>query len=107
MFEIEHPLTGEKLHVAIKDFLAEKNWKEAVEACEKLGNGWRLPTIEELEAMYEQLHLKEKGNLKPAYYWSITEYGDENAWIFDFYHGNPNYGGNKEDLLYVRAVLTL
>jgi len=28
------------------------NWEGAIDACEYLGIGWKMPTIEELEAMY-------------------------------------------------------
>jgi hypothetical protein len=48
MLTIEHPLTGAKMQVANKDFSDQMTWNKAIDACEKLGSGWRLPTIEEL-----------------------------------------------------------
>ena len=57
MLTIEHPLTGEKFQVANKDFSDKMTWKDAIDACKNLGSGWRLPTKEELEAMYEELQL--------------------------------------------------
>ena len=105
MLTIEHPSTGAKLEVANQD-LDEMNWEQAKRACNDLGDGWRLPTEMELEAMYEQLHKKGKGNFNTdGYYWSISGGSGSYAWYFDF-----NYGGayNEFDLkdhpLSVRAV---
>ena len=103
MLEIIHPLTGEKLQVANNDFKQSENWFKALEACEKLGSGWRLPSIEELQVMYEVLHKKGKGNFKEDNrYWSSSEDVD-NAWVIYFNDGFTGY----EDKLYtsyVRAV---
>ena len=105
MLTIEHPSTGAKLEVANQD-LDEMNWEQAKRACNDLGDGWRLPTEIELEAMHEQLHKKGKGNFNTdGYYWSISGGSGSYAWYFDF-----NYGGayNEFDLKYhplsVRAV---
>ena len=65
-------------------------------------NGWRIPTIQELEAMYEAKIITEEGR-----YWSSTEnYGSDNAWDYDFSFGysSCNY---KYHLCRVRAVRTI
>jgi hypothetical protein len=105
MLTIEHPLTGEKLQIANKDFSSQMNWYDAIDACEKLGSGWRLPTLEELKAMYEELHKKGQGNLKYAY-WSSTEGSNSLAWAFPFDDGNA-FRFNKNYTNYVRAVRAL
>ncbi len=80
MLEIKHPNTGEILQVALNDFIGDEDdervssWYEARQACEQLGNGWRLPTKFELKAMYTQLHLNGKGNFRDGYcYWRSSE----------------------------------
>lgn len=65
------------------------NWNDAIELCSKLDHGWRLPTILELQLMYENRKLI--GNLKDTAYWSSTEYNATNARSFNFYDGNSNY----------------
>jgi hypothetical protein len=58
-----------------KDDLPEKMlWENASLACAALGNGWRLPTRNELDMMYRQLHKQGKGNFKPYWYWSKSQY---------------------------------
>lgn len=47
MLEIEHPLTGDKLQVANQDFSNRMTWDMAIRACNELGGGWRLPSVEE------------------------------------------------------------
>lgn len=113
MLEIEHPLTGDKLQVANQDFSNRMTWDMAIRACNELGGGWRLPSVEELKAMYEQLHKKGKGNFK-AYldhgpfvsaYWSSqgTENDDINARYFSFYYGFEDHN-LKHIFCSVRAV---
>jgi hypothetical protein len=104
MLEIIHPLTGEKLQVANNDFKQSENWCKALEACEKLGSGWRLPSIEELQVMYEVLHKKGKGNFKEDNrYWSSSEYSAASAWLIYFGFGATDYSF-KYYSYYVRAV---
>ena len=39
--------------------------------------GWHLPSIDELELMYENLHLQGIGDFASSWYWSSTEYVEE------------------------------
>ncbi|MFM7661671.1 MAG: hypothetical protein ACKO6A_03325, partial [Bacteroidota bacterium] len=66
MLKITNPITGDELQVANQDFSDQMSWDEAKRACIELGSGWRLPTKEELVAMYEQLHKEGQGNFKSA-----------------------------------------
>ena len=72
MLEIISPITGERLQVAENDLEKKIDWFSANKKCAKLGNGWRLPTISELELMYKMFHKKGKGNFKNDIYWSNT-----------------------------------
>ena len=88
------------LEVMTEDF-GEMNWHEAKKACADLGDGWRLPTKNELDVLYEN---KDKiGGFANDYYWSSTEGDFNGAWLQDFgvgFHGNfVKYLYN-----YVRAV---
>jgi hypothetical protein len=84
------------------------NWFQARAACEALGNGWRLPTPMEFQAMYVTLHVRGKGNFKSQYsYWS-EEYDALHAYNYSFEFGQIYNGGPKDsDRRYVRAVRTI
>ena len=98
---------GVELQVADQDFSNEMNWGEAIGACSELGSDWRLPTIEELKAIYEQLISKAQGNFNEyTVYWSITEYDANHAWRFQTYSSDADYA-LKSNSGYVRAVRDL
>jgi len=95
----------------MKTDLGEMTWDDANKACEKLGEGWRLPTIEELTLIFYNRD-KIGGFFERAYYWSSTDasYGEEETFfVFGYGEGNgvSNYYGDKNDKNYVRAVRTL
>jgi len=94
----------DSLEVMTKD-LVNLTWDEAKKACEELGDGWRLPTIEELRFIYDKR--AEIGNLKVEFYWSSSE-DSVGVWSFHF----SNFTGaahliGKENEVYVRAVRDL
>ena len=62
-----HPVTGERIEVALNDFPNSMTWTDAIEACNNLGNNWRLPTILELKTIYELIHKKGIGNFLNNY----------------------------------------
>ena len=110
---IGKPIIIGSLEVAENDFPKKMNWFVAVKACTDLGNGWRLPTKDELNLIY--LNKDKIGGLicihVNSYYWSSTEvntgleqdkYGY--AWRQTFFDGNQNYGNKGNDYDYVRAV---
>jgi hypothetical protein len=101
-------LSGEPLFVVAKrDFPNAMTWEEANQACENLGNDWRLPNKDELEAMYGQLHRQRKGNFsKYNFYWSSSEYNADNAWAFGINDGQAT-NSVKNNTLQVRAVRAL
>ena len=87
------------------DISSEINWYDANTACGKLGDGWRLPTINELEILYQN---KSKiGGFSGAYYWSSTPASNGYVWYQHFGYGNKfNYGLEKTDKMYARPVRT-
>ena len=84
--------------------LGQHNWEDAKKLCEDLGDGWRLPTREELHLMW--VNRESIGGFAAAYYWSSSENGSSFAWGQAFYNGYQNYN-DKYSTYYVRAVRTL
>tara|TARA_B110000285_G_scaffold230364_1_gene296832 strand:- start:445 stop:1362 length:918 start_codon:yes stop_codon:yes gene_type:complete len=88
------------LEVMTED-LGEMKWGEAMDACETLGDGWRLPTKDELNISYKN---KEKiGGFTDYTYWSSTDRGSFIAWIQDFNLGRQSLV-SKHFPRYFRAV---
>ena len=79
--------------------LGEFTWEDAKEACAKLGDGWRLPTREELHLMW----LNKDDSFAAANYWSSSENLNNFAWTQGFNYGLQNYC-LKGSTFYVRAV---
>jgi hypothetical protein len=82
--------------------LGEMTWDNAKKACEKLGDGWRLPTIQELRFMFDKFD--EIAGFEPKAYWSSTESGLISTWTFSFYTGGSSKDSLKDDKYSVRAV---
>ncbi len=92
------------LEVAEKDFPNIMNWEDAKKACKVLGDGWRLPTKDELNILNEN-----RDKIYPFVndnYWSSTEHDLNNAWFQFFANGNQDYG-NKVNSSFVRAIRSL
>lgn len=103
MSEILITASGVKIEVATFDFNDKMNWSDATNACKALGDGWRLPTVEEFELIFSDLFQKGKGNFQISYYWTCDEIMDDTAWDFYFVAGKA-YGYFKSETYYVRAV---
>lgn len=89
------------LEVKTKDEPDTMTWDAAVIAVQKHGAGWRLPTIAELNVMYEQRKLI--GEFSDEDYWSSTERDVNSAWIQGFRVGDQDRY-IKHSKLKVRAV---
>ena len=80
----------------------------AAKLCSDLTQGgysdWFLPSKDELNLMYENLHLKGIGSFEPDWYWSSSEGGAVLAW-FQFFGSGRQYAFNVWGLYRVRAVL--
>ncbi len=81
------------------------DWFEAKKACEKLGKGWRLPTLNELLIMYKN---RDKiGGFGSKGYWSSAEEKTMLAWYFSFAVADGLNGSDyKTKTNHVRAVRT-
>lgn len=100
------PIKLDSLLVAQNDFPKSKSWNIAKKACSDLGEGWRLPTKNELNILYQN---KEKigGFISNRVYWSSTEDEKGSAWFQVFLTGFQNHGVDIDSELRVRAVKTL
>ena len=76
---IGKPIILEKFEIAQYDFPRLLNWDDAVKVCASLGDGWRLPTKDELQLFYksnESLSISNNNsywsstNFEKGYYWS-------------------------------------
>jgi formylglycine-generating enzyme required for sulfatase activity len=76
-------------------------WDEAVEYAKRLGDGLRLPTIKELEQVYEY----GLSGFNKDSYWSssISDDTPDCAWVIYFGSGYTGYS-SKTNSLYVRCV---
>ena len=91
----------DNLEVMTEDLEGRYTWDDAMKACADLGDGWRLPTKDELNLLYEN---KEKiGGFAKGDYWSATEYDNGSAWRQYFLDGTQ-LANDKNGLSYVRAV---
>ena len=91
--------------VAQNDFTKKMNWYYAKKACADLGNGWRLPTKDELNLLYKN---KDKiGGFADNVYWSSSNEASSStlAWKQGFDYGDQHIS-NKYDTKYVRAIRT-
>jgi hypothetical protein len=89
-----------KFEVYPKD-LGEHNWEDAKKLCEDLGDGWRLPTREELHLMW--VNRESIGGFAAAYYWSSSENRNNYAWLQNFNNG-LQYDYYKSHTTFVRGV---
>ena len=117
---IGKPIRLQKFVVAQHDFPTMMSWDDATAACAKLGDGWRLPTKDELNLLYEN---KDKiGGFKDKVdgfkdgnfwcYWSSTNYivfEESTHWYQNFISGSGVQFETtiKESEYNVRAVRSL
>lgn len=104
---IGKPIQIGKLLVAQNEFPIKSGWNSAKSACIGLGNGWRLPTKDELYILYQNKNVLR--NFSKYGYWSSTEGSvAEVAYYQDFTNGltKPSIS-NKLSTWGVRAVKSL
>ena len=86
----ENPITGTpkklgEIEIAEKDFTEPMVWDQAKAACEGLGNGWRLPSKEELSEIYGK---KDSiGGFESDVYWTSSDADTFNAAVVNFSDG--------------------
>ena len=101
---IGNPIKIEKFEVAQYDFPNRMNWYDAKKACTDLGNGWRLPTKDELNLLY--INKDKIGGFPNFGCWSSTEFSNDFAWGQYFIGFGNQVGSNKVSNASVRAVRT-
>ena len=108
MIELTNPKNGTRIQIADSDLELKFDWKNATVACTAIGDGWRLPSQQELELIYIEIHKKGKGNFKQDYYWSSNAAGyDDTAWYYCFKDKGFSYSVSKSKFFYVRPVREL
>ena len=105
---IGKPIRIGRLEIAQYDFPKAMKWDIAREVCQKLGEGWRIPTKSELNLIYKNKY--KIGGFINDYYWSSKEYSNDNYYkkspqvlIKRFSDGNE-IACFKDYAFYVRAV---
>ena len=94
----------DSIEIAQYDLPTEVTWYNAKRECKELGKGWRLPTKEELDKMYNNKDLI--GNFVNNNYWSSTEYDSRYAWMQVFIHRSIAIS-LKEGHINARAVKSI
>jgi hypothetical protein len=64
---------------------------------------WFLPSKDELALMYDNLKMNGLGGFSDWYYWSSSEYDDNNAWL-QYFDDGYQYGDGKHAEIRVRPV---
>jgi hypothetical protein len=80
-------------------------FNEAVEICKNLGDGWRLPTIEESRVMFND-HQKKIVTFGNYGIWCSTEYDNNSIWSKGLKTGNE-YINPKTNINLIRPVRTI
>ena len=94
----------DSIEIAQFDLPTEVTWYNAKRECKELGKGWRLPTKDELDKMYDNKDLI--GNFVNTNYWSSTEYSSNYVWMEVFTHRSVAIT-LKEGHINARAVKTI
>jgi len=80
----EKPLKINDIYVAQKSFSATLTWQQAKEACEKLGNGWRMPRIKDLNALSNYFIGGNNQRYPCERYWSSTIFSADTSEAYFF-----------------------
>ena len=78
---------GQSLLVLTED-LGKSSWNISKVSCTSLGAGWRLPTIDELQDIYQ--NASQIGGFSTSAYWSLISYDSKSANILYFNNGSKN-----------------
>jgi hypothetical protein len=83
--------------VHLEDF-GPMTWANAMKIDEQLGEGWRIPTLDELKALRNAVGqgAENQAEFSNGLYWSATEYDQYQARLLRFRDGNATYRYNKD-----------
>ena len=94
--------TNIKFEIAPKSTEIQADWDTAIAYCDSLTidgkTGWRLPTKEELNEIYES-----NNDFQKDWYWSSNEDNCDDAWN-QYFRNGYQYNANKGNCGYVRAI---
>lgn len=90
------------LITAKADLRDHYNWVMAKVTCDALGDGWRLPTKDELNQLYINRAVIGSFNSNNCY-WSSTKYLDNHAWWQNLRNGFQ-YTNCTDNMLRVRPI---
>ena len=96
----------ENLEVYNKDF-GKMSWYEATQKASELGEGWRLPTIQEYQKILYPNSTKFAFPHESS--WSIDENDNDYAWFYNFLtgYGKPqNFKRNLYQVVFVKDILS-
>lgn len=107
----DHPLLinlsedlNEQLEIYPLDYEGIFDWQEAEDECQNLGQGWRLPTLTEMQLIYEQLFEKDLGGFQEKEYWCSNEENGNEALYFAFHSSGGHSSFSKIEKLKIRPV---
>ncbi len=88
---------GKKGKIVHTDDFGPMIWNDAMKIDEQLGEGWRLPTQDELKIIYKTLGqgANNVGEFADELYWSATPYDANQARLVRFSDGNTSYHYNS------------
>ena len=112
---IGKPKKFDKIEIAQFDIPMNMTWEEADAVCASLGEGWRLPTLEELRNMYKHrerigdfiTEVEKEEEEKWVYYWTSENYPadpDGQAYYVRFDNGHCEVTSKFSDNLSFRPV---
>ncbi|KKM89307.1 hypothetical protein LCGC14_1250030, partial [marine sediment metagenome] len=83
--------------IAYMDDEGPMTWNNAMTIHEQIGEGWRLPTLDELRLMYKNIGqgADNRGEFADELYWSATPFDDYQARLLRFSDGNASYHFNS------------
>ncbi|MFH6604030.1 TIR domain-containing protein [Maribacter algicola] len=89
--------SGKTGKIAHQEDAGPMPWQDAMKIDMQLGEGWRLPTLEELQIMYRTIGpgADNSGRFDGGLYWSATDYDEYQARLLRFRDGNASYHYNK------------
>jgi hypothetical protein len=103
---IGKPIKIENFLVAQHDFPMRMRWEDAIKVCQVLGEGWRLPTKNELNIIYKN-KAKISGFSGEYSYWSSMDAERTTvAWV-QYFEDGFQASISKRNSAFVRAVKTL
>ena len=99
---IGKPFKIDNIEVAQYDFPEQMNWEDAKIYCTNLGEGWRLPTIEELNYLHK--NRRTSGSFTGNIYWSSTEEAYSTSRGTSFSANEFSQASITWNTYYVRAI---